>query len=712
MNYSNQITNTNNSVNYNNNYQVGLNNSNFNTLNHSLVQTNNQHLNTSQNNKVNSNLPGINNILNSNLSNLNNNTNQALLKDQNAEVIDNYNTLNIVTPKIIFTNKYQFELYYNESNNLKYLYFDKNFDCNNFNNKEEENFENNVFHVLELLKDAKLKNFKSIISFFEKNNFREPQFVLNWINIFSEENFFQVSSNNDKSILNTSSRNNMQVSSGGSFNNGSAVNSLLSDSNYKNIKNIFLTKIVPGIFDMSKLMNSENDDKIIEMGYLKCYKSELRDFIISCISKLGHLRDDEIDCSKYKLYNPYLSADYLFRNKSPDENKINSVKNVNNSNFLKNDNEKLVLSSSNYKNTTKSEDILKKHSSDIKTSMFDYSTSNNENLNQYNINNINNINSINNSNLQSKKLVNNLNINSMTTSQIELVLERLAYALFSLNTDEINYISKSIVQSSNLKSELINLCVILPKVITFMNLNDSPYQEILVVNYQRIKNDEDQTLLSFIYSFVLGESNSKNSVKEFINSQKIHSGLKLLYLFSQSSVQTLKEGLSLLQEFCTKNVKIRGLVLFGTSEEAAKLISSYIDKTDNLIVGFILSKFFVPMENRLSYKLNYEFNEFLNKLQLFNLRIELNHRLSKIVDSRFEENFNDLETDKIKTAEKKGKKEAQVAEYQLTCHFCLSKIQDSSDTKRNPNLNSQTGTAKKEIKQLVSKYSFINLYII
>lgn len=693
----NNLNNSNNNTNTHNN----------NTHNSNVAHNNNNTLNQSNHNKL--------------IINLNNNLQNNNVASQQPDVINHSFNNNqddvsyFLTPKIIFSKDNEHELFYNDKNNIYNIILPNNFENETKNTTETKN--NDVFSLIESLQKLKLKNLKNLISFFENNDLKDSKFVLDWITLFNSEEIYGIktSSKDDEKKKNLSNINNINNNSSYNLNmnNITKVNNsitgitgipgipgipginniniikktkeVLSENNISQLKNIFTLKTVPGIIDLVKLMNENEDNKVFEQGYLKCYKSELREFVINCVTRLGDFRDDyekqkRINKYYYNQFNNF-SNSYNFTNMNiTPQIAYQKLQQIGNTNSLINNDMNFNTPINNMNSISNSSELIKRSNHSL-------------------------FNQMNNANMNNNTVLNNLN--NLTPFQHELLLEKLAFSIFYLNLEELNFICKSVITANLLSSELVSLCVVLPKIVNFLSISDSPYYDLLIINHNRIKDDEDQVLLSFIYSFILGETNKPKVLHSFLQSKTIQTGLKLLFIFTQCSIEDLKLYLHELQEFCKENVKIRGLILFGTSNEAASLISSYIDQTDNLIVAFILSKFFVPEDNKLSFKLNNEFNELLNKQELFNLRIELNHKLYKIIENKFEEmGSDDVKQDKadinnsvLNNNEKKGK--VNTAEYQLTCIFCGNRIQPQPETIRSQVLNNVS--TKKEYKQVVRK---------
>lgn len=102
-----------------------------------------------------------------------------------------------------------------------------------------------------------------------------------------------------------------------------------------------------------------------------------------------------------------------------------------------------------------------------------------------------------------------------------------------------------------------------------------------------------------------------------------------------------------------------------------------MDKTDEILVVYILSKFFLFSHEKIYRRIELEFFDCLNKMQMYVERINIDNKIKeqlKILGSC-------QQLDSQKKNEKKG------AEYALTCFFCQTSINQDRQDQRNSFVN-------------------------
>ena len=139
----------------------------------------------------------------------------------------------------------------------------------------------------------------------------------------------------------------------------------------------------------------------------------------------------------------------------------------------------------------------------------------------------------------------------------------------------------------------------------------------------------------------------------------------------------MKSYLAQLEHFYVSNGYIEGLVITGDSPASITLIENHLDKTEEILVVYILSKFFVNPNERIYKSIESEFFECLNKMKMFNERIHIDMKIRetlKILN-------NNQQQESMKKSDKRG------AEFTLTCFFCLTSINQDKPDQRNPFVN-------------------------
>ena len=277
-----------------------------------------------------------------------------------------------------------------------------------------------------------------------------------------------------------------------------------------------------------------------------------------------------------------------------------------------------------------------------------------------------------------------------SSTETNKVLEHLAINLFSFNMDEVLSVCNLLKNDQNSSTEITTLSIILPKLLLLSKHEDNPYIELLKITAQRIHNND---LLKFIYLFLISDNQPYDEIKEFLINPSILISIKLIYILNKTNLEHIIKQLREIESCSKKFGKIKGLILSGTSNDSGDIIQSFMDKSDNLIVSFVLCKFFCKTDNKINNKITFEFTELLNKLELYNLRINLITKFSKI---------SNLKATRDQMYEKDPKKDNDSVEFAMVCIFCGNKVQ-KTDTSRGQNysINNQI-IGQKEGKEIIN----------
>jgi hypothetical protein len=138
----------------------------------------------------------------------------------------------------------------------------------------------------------------------------------------------------------------------------------------------------------------------------------------------------------------------------------------------------------------------------------------------------------------------------------------------------------------------------------------------------------DQTQISYLISFIQQKFNTK--MNEFLKNEDTTLILKLIYILKYSTAEEITSQIEILEEFYLNSGYLEGLILSGNSKSSIKLLENYLNKTDDLLVSYILSNFFVDSKDIFYTKCESELFESLNKLMMFNERIHLTQKLNEI----------------------------------------------------------------------------------
>lgn len=307
------------------------------------------------------------------------------------------------------------------------------------------------------------------------------------------------------------------------------------------------------------------------------------------------------------------------------------------------------------------------------------------------------------------------------SSSIQSIIEYLSINVFLFNIDEIKNICNIIKTHQDADSDIRTLSIILPKIISISIKEENPYIELIKLSIINIKNP----ILRFIYVFLLSEEVSTDETLLFLEESSISIIIKLVYLLNLVKKEKILEELGFLNSSTIKNGCVKGLIINGCSSFSNKLIFSsslliskinqtktstldqssdriiqkYLDNTDNLIMSYILSRFFCNPDSQFSYKLNLEFNDLLNKLELFDLKIILNSSIRQMISR----NCNDTTkiTNKPHMNNQEVNNEASV-EFEMMCIFCNSKVQKNERIQQQTFINNPNNQFSHEGKEIIS----------
>jgi hypothetical protein len=274
------------------------------------------------------------------------------------------------------------------------------------------------------------------------------------------------------------------------------------------------------------------------------------------------------------------------------------------------------------------------------------------------------------------------------TNEFESFINRLMLHIFTLNFEEA---SKNIKEVLSLKEkkipfEIIPLLNIFQEVLQstqnskFINLNDT-FDKIM----SNLNNTKIAAGLKYLILFL--QKKLDENLSEFFLDKEISLLFKLLYIIKHDSKTQLLHHLLMLEKHCIESTSLEGLVITGSSPKSITLIQNYINKTDDLLVSAILSKFFIDSKNKFHNQLENELDEALNKMKMFNERIQLNQKLNEIV-SHFQKGLKSF----THTDKKTGLILQNNLELILNCFYCNAKIHaDKADQFRNLFANNRDG---------------------
>jgi hypothetical protein len=173
------------------------------------------------------------------------------------------------------------------------------------------------------------------------------------------------------------------------------------------------------------------------------------------------------------------------------------------------------------------------------------------------------------------------------------------------------------------------------------------------------------------------------NLNEFLENKDISIILKLIYLFKHENKEEIRSYIGILENFYASQGLLEGLIITGCSKISVNLVKNYLNKTDDLLVSVILSKFFLENE-KFSRSIESDLYETLNRLNMFNERILLNQKLNEISSH----------LDKKISSDKKHQ-----FEWILYCVFCSTKIHaDKADQFKYMFLNNKDGNEFVKIK--------------
>jgi hypothetical protein len=241
---------------------------------------------------------------------------------------------------------------------------------------------------------------------------------------------------------------------------------------------------------------------------------------------------------------------------------------------------------------------------------------------------------------------------------------KLIFNIFSLNFEEALKIIKEAASSKEIKipNEDMPFLILFQEVINQF-LNTSTNSNIFSI----LEKMQSSSNLQFVNLFIQQKLSSK--LIDFLYNKEISLLLKLVYILKNNNYSDLINNLELLQNYYAENGILEGLILTGNSYKSIVLLQSYLDKTDNILVPVILSKFFVDQNESFYTQVEDTLNETLNRMKMFNERIFLNQKLNEIV-SHLEKGFR-IHGDKKSSTILNNHNSTEMI---LSCFYCNAKI--------------------------------------
>lgn len=133
-------------------------------------------------------------------------------------------------------------------------------------------------------------------------------------------------------------------------------------------------------------------------------------------------------------------------------------------------------------------------------------------------------------------------------------------------------------------------------------------------------------------------------------------------MLNYTSKEEIIEYLMKLKEDYVAKGLIEGLILTGSSAESSFLLDNFLDKTDDILICYILKMIFCNRFPKNIQKLELELFDCLNKLKKWNERILLCQKVNELSNTTLIPKFN--------------------VEYILTCFFCGMKMQEKNEQLR------------------------------
>lgn len=545
---------------------------------------------------------------------------------------------------------------YNNKYELNYINSKNEVDTISIPLQELQN--DTIISSIDILSKSNISDLESLINLFSNLKQFNLKFVFEWVIIFTEYDFISVDGaiyivkkGNDTSLITNNLLNNSYGKRKDSdtirfekyLNNSTLSNNINNNLNNKHVINfsqilnsIIKKKNIPGVIDLFNYMPEHNEDVKKSYGYFTYYTSDVRSLILVLVHKLRQVNECTDITGK---------LDSLMINQN--HSIATNYGSVFNNNLINNNNIAFC----------------------------------NKEINDL-INNIN-------SNFNSK------NKNSIQ-KKIHLLVDFLAISLFTFNKYSIDQLCKTLLNFNETSQELKTLCVILPNINKYANIEDNPFLDLIKItvdnisnkvkkdnyfkykknskldlsslnvecpntnkdnleskfinknsnitntsnnnyydnhNYNNINNNsyyQNNILLKFMFKFLLSDNMKYSDLLDFLYCPDIHLTIKLTYLVNKCPIDIITKAITDIENFSKNSGKVKGLILSGTSLQASKIISAYLDRTDNILISYVLCNFFCSREDRFYYKVKLEFNDMLNKLEMFNTRIKVNSLLENI----------------------------------------------------------------------------------
>jgi hypothetical protein len=133
-------------------------------------------------------------------------------------------------------------------------------------------------------------------------------------------------------------------------------------------------------------------------------------------------------------------------------------------------------------------------------------------------------------------------------------------------------------------------------------------------------------------------------------------------MLKYSTKDEIMEHLVQLKEMYLSKGLIEGLIILGSSEDSSTLLDNFLDKTDDILICYILKMIFCNKFPKAIYKVELELFDSLNRLKKWNERIILSQKVRELSNVTIVQKPN--------------------LEYILTCFFCGMKIQEKNEQLR------------------------------
>lgn len=292
-------------------------------------------------------------------------------------------------------------------------------------------------------------------------------------------------------------------------------------------------------------------------------------------------------------------------------------------------------------------------------------------------------------------------------NELDSFINKLMMNIFSLNFEEASKNINEFIALKNNSNEIASLLKLIQEVLTLQsnqNLNSNLKFDNFAKIMSNINSNTKITIPSGInYLILFIQKKLHEQIHEFLSNREIPLMIKLLYILKNDNNEQLSHHIQILENNCIESRSLEGLIITGSSQKSIYLIQNYINKTDDLLVSVILSKFFVDSKNKFYIQLENELNEALNRMKMFNERIMLNQKLNEIIShlqkgigSVIGHTLTGLKSSTVNTDKKPGLIPQIINQNNLdlilNCFYCNAKIHmDKVDQFRNFFSNNRDG---------------------